>query len=86
MSSSYMRMQPCDTNPPIVPGALVMMLRRGMPSSEGWKCSARDARSATDASAEESRLIGVSRIEAIFRAHVGDNRKILAASNQTDDG
>jgi len=57
-----------------------------MPSSEGWKCSARDARSATDASAEESRLIGVSRIEAVFRAHVGDNRKILAASNQTDDG
>ena len=32
------------------------------------------------------RLTGVSRIEAVFRAHVGDDRKILAASDQTDDG
>jgi hypothetical protein len=33
-----------------------------------------------------SRLTGVPRIEAIFRAHLGDERKILAASDQTDDG
>ena len=57
-----------------------------MPSSEGWKCLARDARSATGVSAEESRLIGVSRIEAVFRAHFGDDLKILTASDQTDDG
>ena len=35
---------------------------------------------------KKSRLTGVSRIEAVFRAHVGDDRKILAASDQTDDG
>jgi hypothetical protein len=27
------------------------------------------------------RLTGVSRIEAVFRAHLGDERKILAASD-----
>jgi hypothetical protein len=27
-----------------------------------------------------------SRIEAVFRAHIRDDRKILAASDQTDDG
>jgi hypothetical protein len=32
------------------------------------------------------RLTGVSRIEAVFRAHIGDDHKILAASDQTDDG
>ena len=32
------------------------------------------------------RLTGVSRIEAVFRAHVGDERKVLAASDQTDNG
>jgi hypothetical protein len=33
----------------------------------------------------EMALAGVSRIEAVFRAHLGDERKILAASDQTDD-
>ena len=33
-----------------------------------------------------SRLTGVSWIEAVFRAHVSHERKILAASNQPDDG
>jgi len=33
-----------------------------------------------------SRLTGVSRIEAVFRAHFGDERKILAASDQTHNG
>ena len=33
-----------------------------------------------------SRLTGVLRIKAVFRAHLGDDRKILAASDQTDDG
>ena len=32
------------------------------------------------------RLTGVSGIEAVFRAHLGDDRKILAAGHQTDDG
>jgi hypothetical protein len=33
-----------------------------------------------------SRLAGVSRIEAVFRAHVGDDCEVLAASDETDDG
>jgi transposase len=33
MSSLYMRMQPCDTNPPIVPGALVPWMQDGISSS-----------------------------------------------------
>jgi hypothetical protein len=33
-----------------------------------------------------SRLTGVLQIQAVFRAHLGDDRKILAASDQTDDG
>jgi hypothetical protein len=33
-----------------------------------------------------SRLTGVSWIEAVFRAHVSHERKVLAASNQPDDG
>jgi endo-1,4-beta-D-glucanase Y len=33
-----------------------------------------------------SRLAGVSRIETVFRAHVGDDCEVLAASDQTDDG
>ena len=31
-------------------------------------------------------LAGVSWIEAVFRAHLRDERKILAASDQTNDG
>jgi hypothetical protein len=31
-------------------------------------------------------LTGVSGIEAVFSAHVGDERKVLAASDQTDNG
>jgi hypothetical protein len=34
----------------------------------------------------QGRLTGVSGIEAVFRAHVGDERKVLAASDQTDNG
>jgi hypothetical protein len=33
-----------------------------------------------------SGLTGVPRIEAIFRAHLGNDRKILAASGETNDG
>ena len=34
----------------------------------------------------QGRLTGVSGIEAVFSAHVGDERKVLAASDQTDNG
>ena len=35
---------------------------------------------------DAARLTGDSRIEAVFRAHFGDDLKILAASDQTDYG
>ena len=34
----------------------------------------------------DAALTGVLRIKAVFRAHFGDERKILAASDQPDDG
>jgi hypothetical protein len=41
--------------------------------------------SSTDLKMPDRCLAGVFRIEAIFRAHLGDESKIMSASHQTDD-
>ena len=42
--------------------------------------------SSTDLKMPDRGLAGVFRIEAVFRAHLGDESKILATSQQTENG
>ena len=53
------------------------------PPAPSASCASRGSAGARSA---KFRLTGVSRIEAVFGAHLRDERKILAASDQTDDG